>query len=74
MAKRKAEGASPPQSPTKKGKPAGSIPTDFKPFFREGLFDEAVEGKYRNEYATAEPFVFPDISPFCFCVSLPEAH
>jgi len=74
MAKRKAEGASPPQSPTKKGKPAGSIPTDFKPFFREGLFDEAVEGKYRSEYATAEPFVFPDISPFCFCVSLSEAH
>ncbi|PWW79393.1 hypothetical protein C7212DRAFT_273030 [Tuber magnatum] len=57
MVKRKAEGASPPQSPTKKGKSsAGSIPTDFEPFFREGLFDEAVEGEYRSEYAAAEPY------------------
>ncbi|CUS07688.1 unnamed protein product [Tuber aestivum] len=57
MAKRKAEGATPPQSPTKKGKSsAGSIPTDFRPFFRVGLLDEAVEGKYRSEYASAEPY------------------
>ncbi|RPA91998.1 hypothetical protein L873DRAFT_1657609, partial [Choiromyces venosus 120613-1] len=57
MVKRKAEGASAPQSPTKKGKSlAGSIPTDFKPYFREGLFDEAVKGKYRSEYATSEPY------------------
>ncbi|CAZ82382.1 unnamed protein product [Tuber melanosporum] len=57
MVKRKAEGASAPQSPTKRGKSsAGSIPTDFKPFFRDGLFDEAVEGKYRSEYATAQPY------------------